>query len=160
MAICFEKIYKDYFEEVFRYALSLCRNELIAEEITQETFFKALQNVDKFNGSCTLYTWLCQIAKNTYFTVYTKEKRVEPSDAAISQSQSYLDIERNFLDKDTTRKLHILLHNLSEPYKEVFSLRVFGELTFSQIGEIFEKTDGWARLTFYRAKNKLQEGFK
>ena len=154
----FEQIYNEHFSVVYKYVLSLSKNEIIAEEITQETFFKAMQNIDKFNGSCKLYVWLCQIAKNTYFSVYQKQSRYNSN--IEEDLPSGINIESDYLDKDTARKLHILLHNLSEPYKEVFTLRVFGELPFSQIGELFEKTDSWARLVFYRAKIKLQEGFK
>jgi RNA polymerase sigma-70 factor (ECF subfamily) len=159
VAFDFEQIYKEHFTDVYKYMVSLCRNEALAEEITQETFFKAMQNIDQFNGSCKLYVWLCQIAKNTYFSLHKKQKR-HVSDGELDLSDTVLDVERDYLDKDATRRLHILLHNLNEPYKEVFTLRVFGELPFSQIGELFGKTDSWARLIFYRAKNKLQEGMK
>jgi RNA polymerase sigma-70 factor (ECF subfamily) len=159
VAFDFEQIYLEYFTDVHKYMVSLCRNEAIAEEITQETFFKAMQNIDRFNGSCKLYVWLCQIAKNTYFSQYKKEQR-HISDSELDLPDIVVDVEKDYLDKDRTRQLHILLHNLSEPYKEVFTLRVFGELPFSQIGELFDKTDCWARVIFYRAKNKLQEGMK
>jgi RNA polymerase sigma-70 factor (ECF subfamily) len=134
-------------------------DEDFAEEITQETFFKAMKHIDKFNGSCKLYVWLCQIAKNTYFTLYKKKKRVV-SDLDTDISNTLFNLETDYLDKDTAKRLHIELHKLSEPYKEVFTLRVFGELPFSQIGELFGKTDSWARLIFYRAKRQLQEVMK
>ena len=159
MTLDFEQVYKDYFSDVKKYVLYLCGNEFVAEEVTQETFFKAMQKIDQFNGSCKLFVWLCQIAKNTYFTLYQKQKR-HTTDHESNLPHSALDIEREYLDKDTTKQLHILLHNLNEPYKEVFSLRVFCELPFSQIGELFDKTDSWARLIFYRAKKQLQEGLK
>lgn len=155
----FESIYTDYFADVYKYILSICRNESVAEEITQETFFKAMRNIDQFNGSCKLYVWLCQIAKNTYFTYCKKEKRFTP-ETDIEQPDPGIDLERSYLDKDDARQLHILLHKLDEPYKEVFTLRVFGDLPFSQIGELFGKTDSWARLVFYRAKKRLQEDMK
>ena len=155
----FEEIYTEYFYDVNKYILSLCRNEVIAEEITQETFFKAMQHINKFNGTSTLYVWLCQIAKNTYYTFLKKQKRVIP-EVDIEHKDNKLNVEIAYLDKDKARRLHILLHNLKEPYKEIFTLRVFGELTFSQIGELFEKTDSWARLVFYRAKKQLQEAMK
>ena len=158
MAFDFSQVYKEYFSDVYKFVLSLCRDETIAEEVTQETFFKAMRSMDKFNGSCKLYVWLCEIAKNTYFSLHKKQKRyVSIIDTHI---QSKIDIETDYLDKNTAKRLHILLHNLDEPYKEVFTLRVFGELPFSQIGELFEKTDSWARLIFYRAKKRLQEGMK
>ena len=155
----FGEIYSEYFSDVYRYVLSLCMDEDFAEEVTQETFFKAMQHIDKFNGSCKLYVWLCQIAKNTYFTLYKKKKRIV-SDLDIDIPNTLYNLETDYLDKGTAKRLHIELHNLSEPYKEVFTLRVFGELLFSQIGELFGKTDSWARLIFYRAKKQLQEVMK
>ena len=147
----FEKIYAEYFSDVYRYALSLSQNELIAEEITQETFFKALRHIDRFNGNCKLYVWLCQIAKNTYFSYYKKEKRC-CSENDVDQVDVTVDLEKTFLDNDTAKRLHYLLHHLREPYKEVFTLRVFGDLPFAQIGELFGKSDSWARLVFYRGR--------
>lgn len=155
----FGDIYSKYFSDVYKYVLSLCMDEAFAEEITQETFFKAMQHMDKFNGSCKLYIWLCQIAKNTYFTLYKKKKRIV-SDLDTDLPNLLFNLETDYLDKDTAKRLHIELHNLCEPYKEVFTLRVFGELPFSQIGELFGKTDSWARLIFYRAKKQLQEVMK
>ncbi len=155
----FGEIYSEYFSDVYKYVLSLCMDETFAEEITQETFFKAMQHINKFNGSCKLYVWLCQIAKNTYFTLYKKKKRIV-SDLDTDIPNTLLNLETDYLDKDLAKRLHIELHNLSEPYKEVFTLRVLGELPFSQIGELFGKTDSWARLIFYRAKKQLQEVMK
>lgn len=155
----FGKIYTEYFSDVYKYALSLFQNELLAEEVTQETFFKAMGNIDKFNGDCKLFVWLCQIAKNTYFTLVKKQKHIISGEDIEYQDFS-TDIESAYLDKENVKRLHILLHNLKEPYKEVFTLRVFGELPFSQIAELFGKTDSWARLIFYRAKKQLQEDLK
>lgn len=155
----FEKIYAGYFSDVYRCVLSLSQNESISEEITQEIFFKALRHIDRFNGNCKLYVWLCQIAKNTYFSYYKNEKRC-CSDSDVDPVDSTTDLEKTFLDNDTAKRLHYLLHHLREPYKEVFTLRVFGDLPFAQIGELFGKSDSWARLVFYRAKKELQEGIK
>lgn len=155
----FGKIYTEYFSDVYKYVLSLCRNETLAEEVTQETFFKAMRSIDKFNGDCKLYVWLCQIAKNTYFTL-SKKQKYTALDTEAEYADPTADIEQTYLDKESAKRLHMLLHNLNEPYKEVFTLRVFGELPFSQIGELFGKTDSWARLIFYRAKKQLQEDLK
>jgi RNA polymerase sigma factor (sigma-70 family) len=155
----FGKIYTEHFSDIYKYVLTLCRNEVIAEEVTQETFFKAMRHIDQFNGSCKLYVWLCQIAKNTYFSLSKKQKRMAPDiDADFPDTAS--DLEKDYFDKEVATQLHVLLHNLNEPYKEVFTLRIFGELPFSQIGELFGKTDSWARLIFYRAKKQLQEAMK
>ena len=152
----FEAIYVQHFDGVYKYVFSLCRNETMAEEITQETFYRAMEHIDKFEGRCKLYVWLCQIAKNTFLTYAKKQKRhVSETDIDLSQ-QIEPSFENEILDKETVWKLHKLLHELSDPYKEVFSLRVFGELPFSQIGELFGKSDSWARLIFYRAKKELR----
>ncbi|MDR1060941.1 MAG: RNA polymerase sigma factor [Clostridiales bacterium] len=159
MALDFEQIYSEHFSGVYKYVLSLSQDEAIAEEVAQETFFKAMRNIGKFSGACKLYVWLCQIAKNTYFSLCQKRKR-HASGAGADDLPADTDIEAGYLDRDAAKRLHVLLHDLSEPYKEVFALRVFGELPFSQIGELFGKTDSWARLIFYRAKKQLQEGMR
>lgn len=151
----FENIYELYFKDVYRFVLSLTQNESIAEEITQETFFKALKSIDQFNGSCKVNVWLCQIAKNTYFSYTRKEKRI--TDFTLDDQVSETNIERSLAQKDEALLIHKLLHALDEPYKEVFSLRVFAELSFSEIGNIFGKTESWSRVTFHRGKRKIQE---
>jgi len=152
----FTEIYDKYFRDVYRYALALTKNESLAEEITQETFFKALKSIDQFDGRCRLYVWLCQIAKNTYFTMYQKElRRREPLELEGSFS-----IEEKILSKESAFDVHKVLHRLEEPYKEVFSLRTLGELSFKQIGQLFGKTESWARVTYHRAKLKITEEMK
>lgn len=153
----FEEIYSQYFTDVYKYALSLSRNEAVAEEVTQETFFKALKSINKFKGECKLCAWLCQIAKNTYFSLCQKKKRIVNESYVEIESEC---IEQKLMNKETALEIHKALHFLNEPYKEVFSLRVFGELSFLQISEIFSKTESWARVTFHRAKIKLKEDLK
>ncbi|CZR00044.1 RNA polymerase sigma factor [Trichococcus collinsii] len=151
----FEKIYSEYFDDVYKYVYSLCRNSLVAEEVTQDTFFKALKSIDSYKGECKLRVWLCQIAKNTYFTFYSKQQRLVTCNS-IEQEQT-CNFENGFINREESFEIHKALHNLEEPYKEVFSLRIFGELSFRKIGELFGKTEGWARVTYYRAKIKLKE---
>lgn len=150
----FEEVYEQYFRDVYRYALSLTRDEAMAEEITQETFFKALRSIDRFDGKCRLYVWLCQIAKNTYFTVCQKQKHAS---SPLDMPDPGLSLEEGLLQKDTAFRIHQVLHRLEEPYKEVFSLRTFGELPFRQIGLLFGKTESWARVTYHRARLKIRE---
>lgn len=152
----FEEIYSQHFTDVYKYALSLCRNETIAEDIAQETFFKALKSINNFKGECKLRVWLCQIAKNTYFSLYEKNTSIPEQDVEIEIES----IESKLIHKETAFEIHKELHCLKEPYKEVFSLRLFGELSFSQIAELFGKTESWARVTFHRAKLKLKEGLE
>lgn len=155
----FEEIYNQYFRDVYRYCLSLCRNESTAEEITQETFFKALKGIESFEGRCSLYVWLCQIAKNTYFSHLKTEKRLHP-DQEPDVFPSPDSLEEQLIDKDAAFRIHQQLHALPEPYKEVFSLRLFGQLPFAQIGLLFGKTESWARVIYHRARLKIKEELK
>lgn len=152
----FQEVYDLYFRDVYRYALSLCQNESLAEEITQETFYKALQKLDSFDGKGKVYIWLCQIAKNTYISFCRKDKYLD-LDTDTTQLPSTGNIEDNFCDQETAFAIHKVLHTLEEPYKEVFSLRTFGELSFKQIAELFGKTETWARVTYHRARLKIKE---
>ncbi|WP_110945075.1 RNA polymerase sigma factor [Paenibacillus phocaensis] len=151
-----EQIYDAYFRDVYRFVLSLSRNEQVAEEITQETFFKALQQLDRFQRASKISVWLCQIAKNTYFTYLDKQRRLEP-EGGQEWADGGSSFEERLVDKADALRLHKLLHSLDEPYKEVFMLRVFGELSFDQIAQIFGRTESWARVTFHRAKHKIRE---
>ena len=151
----FEQIYEKNYTTVYRYILSLCRDPSLAEEIAQEAFVKALEHIDQFDSRCQLYVWICQIAKNTYFTHQKKQKRFvinQPMQVSMEAGP-----EEQFLDKESAQRLYALLDQLPEPYREVFSLRVFGELSFSQIGAIYGKTDSWARMIYFWAKKKLKE---
>ncbi len=152
----FEKVYSDYYDVVFRYVLSLCKEEIWAEEITQEVFFKALKRIDTFRGECKLSVWLCQIAKNTFYTqAKQRQRRIDqPLDAVFEHK----NMEDRLLDKESAFELHKLLHRLDEPYKEVFWMRTFGELSFLEIGSLWNKSESWARVTYHRAKLKLKEG--
>lgn len=152
----FEEIYSRYFTDVYRYLVTLCKDKELALELTQDTFFKALKNIDKYDGSGRIYVWLCQIAKNTYFTNCKKEKR-KTSLEVEGDMASDMDIEGKLIQDESAFEIFTALHKLEEPYKEVFSLRTFGELPFAQIGVLFGKTESWARVTYYRAKNKIRE---
>ena len=152
----FEQIYKDYFQDVFRYVRGMSRNDLIAEEITEETFFKALKNIDSFQERCDIRTWLIQIAKNTYSTYLKKSKRqveLPTPDVIASDCQ----IDSAYADRETALRIHEFLHHMDEPYKEVFMLRVFAEMPHSQIAGLFGKTESWSRVTYHRAKLKISE---
>ncbi len=151
----FDRIYAAYFSDVYQFVLRLCQNPALAEEITQETFFRALKNIDRFKGDCKLSTWLCTIAKNTFFHQIRKNKR--QADVPLEIIGSDENIEERFADRQTAYAVHEALHKLKEPYKEVFWLRTFGELPFAQIAALFGKTESWARVTYYRAKILIRE---
>jgi len=157
----FEQIYLAHFDGVYRFALTLSRDASLAEEIAQETFFKALRAIDGFSGECSLYTWLCQIAKNAYFSHVRKHRKFAPIPEGFAETQDDADgAEQNLLSLERTAAMHRALHALTEPYKEVFTLRVFAELSYAQIAPLFDRTESWCRVTFYRAKSMLQDRMK
>lgn len=150
----FDEIYREYFKEVFLFVRSLCAEEGVAEEVTQETFFKALKAIDRFDGSKDIRAWLFTIARNTYYSQLRREKKradAPPSEAVSPQR----DVALQLVDEERALLIHRFLHEMKEPYKEVFNLRVFGELSFEKIGSIFGKSAGWARVTYYRAKQQI-----
>ncbi len=152
-----DELYNTYFHDVYLYLFSISRNESIAEEFTQETFFKAMKSIDSFRGECSVRSWLCQIAKNLYMSHCRKKSRIDEDTEPEMIADDGISMEERMEDKDTAVKIHRILHDTEEPYKEVFSLRVFGELSFKQIADIFGKTESWARVTYYRAKVKIIE---
>lgn len=152
----FEEIYNQYFKDVYKFIYSICRNEHVAEEVTQETFFKALKNIDKYNGQCKFYVWLCQIAKNTYFTIYKKNSRNEE----LSEVMLDDNLLEKMIDKESALEVYKQIHLLEEPYKEIFYLRTFCDLSFKEIAIIYGKQENWARIIYYRAKIKVREGLQ
>ena len=155
----FEAIYAEHFFSVYKYILSLCRDTSLAEEITQETFYRAMESFHRFRGDCSVFVWLCQIGKNTYYRHTRRQRRFSPELTEDVPSGPESSMEERLFDREDAERLHRLLHGLPEPYREVFTLRTFGELPFSRIGELFGKTDSWARLVYYRAKNELRRKF-
>ena len=151
----FQQIYADYYTVVYRYILSLCRDETLAEEVTQEAFFKALKNIGKFRGQCRLEVWLCQIAKNTYYAWYNDNKKITGIEDDTADNTP--DLAEAFIQKELSKEALAKLHELNEPYKEVFMLSVFADLSLNEISALFGKSESWARVTLYRAKKKLRE---
>ncbi len=155
----FEEIYNRYFHAVFLFLRQLSKDEQVAEELTSETFFKAMRCIGDFRGECDIRVWLCQIAKNCYLTYLRKRRRVDEMDELekFDFPDSRDGPEEQVSKRSEAMRAHRFLHELAEPYKEVFTLRVFGELSFQQIGSIFQKTENWACVTYHRARKKLME---
>ncbi len=151
----FEELYKQYYSQVYFYVLGLCRNEHIAEEITQETFFKVLKKMDTFKGECKVNVWMIQIAKNTFYN-YCREKKFA-LESSLDGVETERTIEEKIIDQEAAGQIHVILHRMQEPYKEVFWMRTFGELSFKEIGSIHGKTESWARVTYHRAKLMIKE---
>ena len=154
-----EELYRTYFDIVYRYIRSISQDGSLAEEVTQETFFKALEKIDQFRGDCDVRVWLCQIAKNTLYDHLKKQKKQLLGDERLEEAESADGelLEEKLTQRSQAMEIHKVLHRLSEPYKEVFSLRTFGELTFREIGMLFGKSENWARVTYYRARVKIRE---
>ena len=154
-----EELYRTYFDIVYRYIRSISQDGSLAEEVTQETFFKALKKADQFRGDCDVRVWLCQIAKNTLYDHLKKQEKQLLGDEKLEKIESAGGelLEEKLAQRSQAMEIHKVLHRLSEPYKEVFSLRTFGELTFREIGMLFGKSENWARVTYYRARVKIRE---
>ena len=152
----FEAIFKDFTPVVFRFLLSLCGDESLAEELTSETFYQAYLHIGQYRGDCKIETWLCQIAKNALYREQRRRGRIAQEDhlANVETDNKFFEAIAN---KEQAMRIHKHLHLLKEPYREVFMLRVFGELSFGEIADICGKSESWAKVTFYRAKNKLIE---
>lgn len=155
MKLDFEDIYQRFFKDVYLFVLAMSKNPNIAEEITQETFFKALKEIKHFRGNCSVKSWLCQIAKNLYIS-YTRKKKTVHSDL-LEEMPGSSDVEDICIQKGEALSIYKLLHCLDEPYKEVFTLRVLGDLSYKEIAEIFDKQENWARVTYHRARLKIRE---
>ena len=151
----FERLYETCYMRVFSYVMTLTGDRTHAEEITQETFFRAFSRQSSFRGESDEVTWLCAIAKNFFLDEKKRQGRTEP--IPEEETDRGKSVEQTAEDRDTSFRIHMALHALEEPYREVFELRVFGELSFREIGMIFGKTENWARVTYHRSKIKLQE---
>ena len=150
-----ERLYEACYMRVFSYAMTLTRDRHQAEEITQETFFRAFSKLNSFRGESDEVTWLCAIARNLVADEKRRQGRFgELPEDAVAREKA---VEQAAVEKDDSFRVHMVLHALEEPYREVFELRVFGELSFAQVGQIFRKTENWARVTFHRARAKLKE---
>ncbi|MBQ7410072.1 MAG: RNA polymerase sigma factor [Clostridia bacterium] len=155
-----EQIYKKYYTVVYKYLFCLTHNSDIAEELTQETFYKMIKKIDTFKGNSKLSVWLCEIAKNLWYDELRKKKyqTVSYDEIEVSDSTAYKqNVENNYINKeefDETTKRIETLDNLS---KRVLYLRLNSDMSFKEIGDILGKTETWARVTFYRAKQKIKE---
>ena len=152
----FDDIYRLYSADLYHFILNMCRNEASAMDIMQETMLRAIENINKFKGNCSIKTYLFTIARNLYLDSLKKaENKNISSDETEQEFSDGISFIDKLTDKETALSIHRLLHCLEEPYKEIFSLRVFAELSFREIGDIFGNSEIWARTTFFRAKKKI-----
>lgn len=150
-----EKIYREYAQTVYRYLLSRCGDPDMAEELTQETFYQAVRSASKFNGSCSVVTWLCAIAKNKLSEYFRKKNRELPIDD--DNERTVTSAETEILASESRVELMRALRQLDPDVREVIYMRLFGELSFREIGEVVGRSENWARVTYYRGKERLKK---
>ena len=149
------RLYETCYMRVFSYLMTLAGDRSLAEELTQETFYRAFARQREFRGESDEVTWLCAIAKNLFVDEQRRSsRRGEIPEDLPDHAKS---VAKTVEDRDSSFRIHLILHEMEDPYKEVFELRIFGELSFREIGTIFGKTENWARVTYHRARIKLQE---
>ena len=156
----FDQLYRDYFRDVFLYVRRLSGgNERLAEDVTSEAFFRAMKSVDSFRGDCDVRVWLCQIAKNCYYTHLKQSRRATPVEAAeqLALAQEGESPEEFLLRGERARQIQRLLHELPDPYKEILLWRVLGDMSFRQIGALFHRTENWACVTYHRARSMIRK---
>lgn len=160
-----EDLYQEYAEMIYRFIFLKCNDRDLAEDIVQTTFLKAIQQIHSFEGKSKVSTWLCQIARNEYLNYCRKHNRQQSYDAYLEKNREPSDGQAPFFRDGVLERLILseqaevvrkILHTLKEPYKEVFMLRVYGEYSFDEIGELFQRNATWARVTYYRAKEKIK----
>lgn len=150
--------YREYAVMVYKFLLSLCYEEELAEELTQETFYQAVRSVDRYDGSCKVSTWLCQIAKHLWYREMERRKRKGTNELTADMESLEKPVEEQLLVKEEKMELFRKVHVLDEISKEIVLLRVTGAFSFKEIAELFGKNENWARVTYYRAKQKLLKG--
>lgn len=153
-----EKIYRDYYDIVFKYILCLTHDKDLSEDIVQETFVKMIKNIDKFEGKSKLSSWLCEIAKNLWIDYLRKNKRkVDLNEEHTLNIESSQNIENEYIEKENENAVLEKIKTLDELSQKVMFLRIKGEMSFKEIGDVLGKSENWARVTFYRAKQKVKE---
>lgn len=158
----FERIYREHGKTIYSFLFSLSHDEHLSEELTQETMFRAIMSYSTFRGDCKLSVWLCQIAKNLYYEWYNKNKKTIPLGETQISCVDESDISIDLADRETAWQILQQMHTLDDPYREVFTLHALGDVPLKDISRLFKKSDSWARVIYYRAKNmiiaKMKEG--
>ena len=152
-----DAIYRSHAQTVYKFLLAQGRDPDLAEELTQETFYRAVCSIDRFDGSCKLSVWLCQIAKHLWYQ-HLRKRQKETVPLETAPETPVPSAEDGVLDQEGRLTLLRQIHRLPEPQREVIYLRAFGNLSFREIGDVLGKTENWTRVTFYRTKEKLRNG--
>lgn len=153
-----ESLYEYSYKDILRFLRALTQNEYLAEELTQETLYRAIRSIDSFRGDCDIRVWMFSIAKNLFYSYQKKEKKLVYEGILGSYTeQKDIEFVEGLANKEIEQQIHKILHEMKEPYKEVFSLRIFGELSFREIANIFNKSEHWACVTYHRAKEMIKK---
>ena len=155
-----EEVYKEHYRIVYKYLMCLTNNADLSEELTQETFYKMIKKIDKFKGKAKISVWLCEIAKNLYFDELRKNRKRKKVELDFNNIQSDLNIEEDFIEKEETENISKEIEKLDEEIRRVIFLRLNSDMSFKEIGQVLGKTETWARVNFYRGKQKVKEGEK
>lgn len=148
-------MYRAYFMDVYRYALKLAGEKALAEDLTQDTFLRALDAIGGFRGQCEIRVWLCRITRNLYFSHLRRHKRLVPLDAVPEPAVE--DPTESVVQQDEARRLEDLARSIREPYRQVFALRAGEGLPFTEIGALFSKSANWACVVYHRARKMIRE---
>lgn len=149
-----EKIYRIYFDDLYRFLLYLCKNKEVAQDICSEVFIKSMKSIEKIEDS-KVKSYLFQVGKNTYYNYYKRNKKILLTESIEDFDLTLVSFEKDFLEKENLTKLDMAINNLDNPYKDVVKLRL-NELSFKEIGEIYHKNQNWACVVYHRAKEKLK----
>lgn len=153
-----EEVYKEHYRIVYKYLMCLTNNADLSEELTQETFYKMIKKIDTFKGKAKISVWLCEIAKNLYFDELRKNRKRKKVELDFNNIQSDLNIEEDFIEKEETENISKEIEKLDEEIRRVIFLRLNSDMSFKEIGQVLGKTETWARVNFYRGKQKVKEG--
>lgn len=157
-----EEIYKTHMKNVYNYIFCLCNNKSLAEEVTQETFYIAMKNINKFRGECKIQVWLCQIAKHLLYKEQKRKHKIVTlsMDSEIGEIKSDINIEQEIIEREEKAELYKQIQKLDSPTRELVYLRLTTELTFKDIAQILGRTEAWTRVEFYRWKEKVKGGMR
>lgn len=159
-----EVIYKRYYGDLYRFCRSLCNDQDLAEDICHETFYKAMKSTGTYHGNCKVISWLCQIAKNTYISYLRKEKRMvkpEKMEQLVEcMAGTEASLQEKVEDAESVRDIKEVMNSLEPPYDKVFRMKVVDEKSYKEMGDFYGKSESWARVTYFRAKQKIVERLK
>jgi len=153
-----DSVYCKHAEFVYKYLFSLCHEEDTTEELLQETFYQAIKSAKRYDGSCKVTTWLCQIAKHLWYQELERRRKYQISALNENTISEEKIVEEKLCQREQLMEIFQRVHILDETSKEIFYLRVMGDFSFKEIGQIFNKNENWARVTFYRVKQKIMKG--